>query len=283
MWSLPVHGQRLPGRHHRRGPRRPHRLVHGAAPAELRRPHPRRGRIPRCRGRGLVGIGLAYGYFAFCILAALVIAALPQRAGRGYTEESAVIGTVQAFALASGMLFVALYKGFLNGTNALLFGSFLGITVDPGASPSPSSPWSRWRCSRSSAGRCCSRPSTPTSPAPTACPPVPWPPIFLVLLGVTAAEVSQITGALLVFALLVLPPATAQLITPRPVYSVALSVGIGRGHRVGRPVHRLLLAVPDRLLAHHHRVRPVRAQLRRLRRTRRGSAAASAQPTPAGA
>jgi zinc/manganese transport system permease protein len=47
---------------------------------------------------------------------------------------------------------------------------------------------------------------------------------FLLLLGATAAEVGQITGALLVFALLVLPPATAQLITARPVRSLALSV-----------------------------------------------------------
>src|SRR5947209_13618847 len=55
------------------------------------------------------------------------MAAVPARA-RGYAEEAAGIGTVQAFALATGMLFVALYGGFLNGTNALLFGSFLGIT-----------------------------------------------------------------------------------------------------------------------------------------------------------
>src|SRR5262249_8506063 len=47
---------------------------------------------------------------------------------------------------------------------------------------------------------------------------------FLLLLGATAAEVSQITGALLVFALLVLPPATAQLATPRPVRGLVVSV-----------------------------------------------------------
>jgi len=54
---------------------------------------------------------------------------LPVGSRRGYREESAAIGTLQTFALASGMVFVALYKGFLNGTNALLFGSFLGITA----------------------------------------------------------------------------------------------------------------------------------------------------------
>ena len=39
---------------------------------------------------------------------------------------------------------------------------------------------------------------------------------FLVLLGAAAAEASQITGTLLVFALLVMPAATAQALTARP-------------------------------------------------------------------
>ena len=38
------------------------------------------------------------------------------------------------------------------------------------------------------------------------------------------AATSQITGALLVFALLVAPPAAAQALTPRPWLSLALSV-----------------------------------------------------------
>ena len=63
----------------------------------------------------------------FCVAAALVIALIPG-AGQGRGEESALTGTVQAFPLACGFLFVALYKGFLGGVDALLFGSFLGIT-----------------------------------------------------------------------------------------------------------------------------------------------------------
>jgi zinc/manganese transport system permease protein len=51
--------------------------------------------------------------------------------------------------------------------------------------------------------------------------------VFLILLGAAAAEASQITGSLLIFALLVLPPATAQAITSRPVLGLALSIGIG--------------------------------------------------------
>lgn len=48
--------------------------------------------------------------------------------------------------------------------------------------------------------------------------------LFLVLLGAAAAEASQITGTLLVFALLVMPAATAQTLTARPAVSLALSV-----------------------------------------------------------
>jgi zinc/manganese transport system permease protein len=84
--------------------------------------------FPGAAGATLLGVSAIYGYFAFCVAAALVIAVIP-RGGQGqFGHESAVTGTVQAFALACGFLFIALYKGFLNGVNALLFGTFLGIT-----------------------------------------------------------------------------------------------------------------------------------------------------------
>jgi zinc/manganese transport system permease protein len=84
--------------------------------------------FPGAAAAAWLGVSVATGYYVFCIAAAVAIAILPARGGRGYSEESAVIGTVQAFALAVGMLFVALYGGFLGSTTALLFGSFLGIT-----------------------------------------------------------------------------------------------------------------------------------------------------------
>jgi zinc/manganese transport system permease protein len=49
---------------------------------------------------------------------------------------------------------------------------------------------------------------------------------FLLILGLAIAATSQLTGALLVFALLVAPAASAQLITARPVAGLALSVAI---------------------------------------------------------
>src|SRR5207302_3210515 len=49
---------------------------------------------------------------------------------------------------------------------------------------------------------------------------------FLLVLGLAVAATSQITGALLVFALLVTPAATAHQITARPFLGIALSVAI---------------------------------------------------------
>ena len=49
---------------------------------------------------------------------------------------------------------------------------------------------------------------------------------FLLLLGLAVAATAEITGALLVFALLVTPAATAQQITARPGPGLALSVAL---------------------------------------------------------
>ena len=74
-----------------------------------------------------LGISAQLGFFSFCLAGALVIALAPGRRA-AFSEESAVIGIVQAFALACGFLFVSLYHGLLSGIAALLFGSFVGIT-----------------------------------------------------------------------------------------------------------------------------------------------------------
>jgi zinc/manganese transport system permease protein len=170
-----------------------------------------------------LGLSITGGYFAFCVAAALVIAALPQR-GRG--QESAVIGTVQAFALASGLLFVALYRGFLGGTTGLLFGSFLGITA--GQVVTLAAVALGALAVLAAIGRPLLFASVDADVARAHGVPVrALGTIFLVLLGITTAEVSQITGALLVFALLVLPPATAQVVTARPLASLTLSIGLG--------------------------------------------------------
>jgi len=179
--------------------------------------------FPGAAGAALIGVSATYGYFAFCLAAALVIAAIP-RAGRASGgSESALIGTVQAFLLACGFLFTALYKGLLGGVTSLLFGSFLGITT--------TQVWVLFFVAVVVLGvlAVIARPLLFASVDPEVAAGRGvrvglLSTVFMVLLGAAAAGASQITGSLLVFALLVMPAATAQAITAKPVVSLALSV-----------------------------------------------------------
>jgi zinc/manganese transport system permease protein len=178
--------------------------------------------FPGAAGATLLGIGAAWGYFGFCVAAALVIAFVPRASGETRAEESAVTGTVQAFALASGFLFVSLYRGNLSGINALLFGNFLGITT---ADVSVLAAIGVISLSvLAFIGRPLLFASVDREVASAAGVPVPAISVaFLLLLGVAVAGAVQITGTLLVFGLLVAPAAAAQLLTNRPGLGLLLS------------------------------------------------------------
>jgi zinc/manganese transport system permease protein len=185
--------------------------------------------FPGAAGATLVGVNPAWGFFAFCGAGAAVIAAVPRaRASTqsaGFSEESAAIGTVQALALALGFLFVSLYHGFLNGLNALLFGTFLGITdAQVGVLVAVAAVIV---IALAIGGRQLLFASVdPDVAAARGVPVTALGVAFLLLLGFAAAEAAQITGSLLVFALLIIPAAAAQRMSARPAVSIALSVAI---------------------------------------------------------
>ena len=182
--------------------------------------------FPGAAGAVWLGASASLGFFAFCIGAALLIAAIPRTSGRGYSEESAVIGTLQAFALACGLLFVSLYAGFLNGVTALLFGNFLGITNGQVVTLVATTVGCLVVIALV-APAVAVRVGRPDVAAARGIRTRALSVLYLVVLGVAVAEAAQITGALLVFALLVAPAAAAQVITARPVLGVALSVAFG--------------------------------------------------------
>lgn len=183
--------------------------------------------FPGAAGAIWLGISVTAGYFAASIAAALAIAAVPRSGtGRAYAEESAVIGTVQAFALACGVLFTSLYGGFLDSITGLLFGTFLGISDSQVVTLLVVAvlvlvvlaAMARPLFFATVDGDVAAARQVPVRALSV---------VFVVLLGCTAAEVSQITGALLVFALLVMPAAAAQQLTARPAVSLVLTVVIG--------------------------------------------------------
>jgi zinc/manganese transport system permease protein len=184
--------------------------------------------FPGAAGATLIGISAAYGYFGFCLGAALVIALAAGTRGPAGSRasESALTGIVQAFTLACGLLFVALYQGFLNGTTALLFGSFLGITA--GQVALLAAVGAGVLAVLAMIGRPLLFASVDPGVAAASGVSVRALSVaFLMLLGAAVAETAQITGALLVFALLVMPAATAQRLTPRPAVGLVLTVVIG--------------------------------------------------------
>ena len=183
--------------------------------------------FPGAAAATFFGISVTFGYFGCCLAAAVVIAiaSRPTRAG-GFSAESAVVGTVQALVLASGYLFASLYSGLLNGLNNQLFGFTFGITdaqvVTLGLVAI------MVLALVAVVGRQLFFASIDVDVAAARGVGVRVVGVmFLLLLGAAAAEASQITGALLVFALLVMPAAIAQRLTPRPMVGIGLAVAIG--------------------------------------------------------
>jgi zinc/manganese transport system permease protein len=179
--------------------------------------------FPGAAGAALAGAPTALGYYLACGIAALAIGRAGGSMGRGRGGESAAIGVVQVAGLALGFLFLSLYSGVLERLETLLFGTFLGIdssqlltllivtVVVLGA--------------LATVGRPLLLASLDPEAARARGVPVRALDVsFLLILGLTVAATSQITGALLVFALLVAPPAAAQALTPRPWLSLALSI-----------------------------------------------------------
>jgi len=178
----------------------------------------------RAAAASLAVLPLAVGYFSFCALGALALAGIAG-ARKTLSAESAAIGSLQAFALALGFLFVTLYHGVLSGLDSLLFGTFLGITGRQ------VSVLLAVAAAAVTLVALAARPLIFASVDPEVARAAGVPVRllgfgFLLVLGLSVAETSQITGALLVFALLVTPAATAHRLTSRPGLGIALSVAL---------------------------------------------------------
>jgi zinc/manganese transport system permease protein len=182
--------------------------------------------FPGAAGAILFGLPQVLGLAVMCTASGLGIGVLGRGAVRDRNAESAAIGTIQAFMLALGFLFVSLYKGLLGGVYGILFGTFLGIT--------------RQQvvlllviavvvlAVLAMIGRPLLYLSVDEPAAAAAGVPVRALSIgFLVLLGLAVASTALITGALLVFALLVMPAAAANQLLVRPGQAMIGSVVLG--------------------------------------------------------
>jgi zinc/manganese transport system permease protein len=187
--------------------------------------------FPGATGAALAGLPTALGYYVACTVAALAIGRSggSGRNGRhGQSEgaqggESAVIGTIQTVGLAAGFLFLSLNQAVLGGPETLLFGTFLGITRGQVLAlllVALAALATLTALARPLLFASVDREVARASGVPVALIDA----VFLVVLALAIAATSQLTGALLVFALLVAPPAAAQQLTLRPVAGLVLSV-----------------------------------------------------------
>jgi len=169
------------------------------------------------------GLDLRFGLFAATIGVGLALGLL---GGRGPSDD-VVIGTTFAWILGLGVFFLAYYTTHGSTSNGaanvtVLFGSIFGINAHAAAT-----------AAGIAAGLIVvllvvARPLLFASLDPAVAAargvPVRWlGPLFLGVVGATAAEASQAVGALLLFGLLAAPAAAAQRLTDRPWHGLALA------------------------------------------------------------
>ncbi len=171
----------------------------------------------------LAGLNLLAGVFGSCLAVALAIGTFGGR-GRG---RDVAIGTVFAWVLGVGVLFLSLYTSARSGTNgsvgiSVLFGSILGLQ------PVQVVVGSITGIATCIVTLLVARPLLFVSIDPEVAlargvPTRALTALFLVLVAVTVAESVQAVGALLILGLMVTPAAIAQNLTARPWLGMTLS------------------------------------------------------------
>ena len=184
--------------------------------------------FPGASGAVYLGLSPLVGYFGFAMAGAGLIAWLGSSSPGRPERSSAAVGAVQAAALALGFWFVSLYRGLLGNLSGFLFGSFLGITrhdvivlvVTAVLALGVLAALGRPLLFASVDPQVAEAAGVPVRAVSLA---------YLLLLGCAVAEASQFTGVLLVLALVVVPAATASVVTARPSAGLLLSVGLALG------------------------------------------------------
>jgi len=172
------------------------------------------------------GIDLLLGLYLACILVALAMAALGAR-GR---PDDTVIGSVFAWILGLGALFLTVYTTSSGATDAtsgvnVLFGSIFGLSTSQSVTDTVVA------VGVAAAVVVIGRPLLFASldDAVASARGVPVRVlgfVFLGLVGVTAAAATQAVGALLLLGLIAAPAGAAQLLTARPFRAMWLSAAV---------------------------------------------------------
>jgi zinc/manganese transport system permease protein len=172
-------------------------------------------------GAVLLGLSPLTGLLVFTSAGGLGMAAL----GRKAASRDVQIGTVLAFMLGLGVLFISLYKGYATEAYSLLFGEILGIssgdvvvTCIAGLITLVAVLLLYRRLLFTSLDEDVAEAKGVSIGATGA--------LFMLLLAFATSIAVQVVGVLLIFALMVTPAAIAQRLASRPHMGIAISVGV---------------------------------------------------------
>ncbi|MDB5161016.1 MAG: hypothetical protein JWO96_396 [Candidatus Saccharibacteria bacterium] len=166
----------------------------------------------------LIGLNPITGLLAFTSAGALAMAAL----GRKAASRDVEVGTVLAFMLGLGVLFISLYKGYATEAYSILFGQILGIsrgnvvvTLITGVIVLLAVLISYRRLLFTSLDEDVAEAKGVSTLGMNV--------LFMLLLALAVSISVQVVGVLLIFALMVTPAAIADRLATRPTQAIAIS------------------------------------------------------------
>jgi zinc/manganese transport system permease protein len=173
-------------------------------------------------GAVILGLAPVVGLLVFSISAAIAIGLL----GKQLRERDIAVGIVMTFSLGLGVLFISLYHGYAERVYSILYGNILGISQTDVQVTIVLSALTM------SLLLVLFRPLLFSSLDPVVAQsrgiPVRLLTItFLTLVAITISMSVQVVGALLIFTLLIGPPATAMRIVQRPLWTIVIAILLG--------------------------------------------------------
>jgi len=172
-------------------------------------------------GASLIGLAPLWGLLGFTLIAGVAMGAMSER----LAYRDVAIGVVLAFALGLGLLFLHYHAGFATQATALLFGNVLAVD--------PTMIWTLLALSLVTVAGLAAimRPLIFMSLQPELAEAKGVPlrlvsTLFLAVVALAVSECAQIVGVLMVFTLMVGPPAAAQRLTGSLWGGLALSAAL---------------------------------------------------------
>jgi len=170
-------------------------------------------------GAVLFGVNPVYGLLLFTSSGAAGMGLLGRRASNRDLE----IGTVLAFMLGLGLLFINLYKGYATEAYSILFGEILGIS-DSGVVFTLEASIVVLVAIALLYRRLLFASLDEDVAEAKGLPMLALGVTFMILLAVAISIAVQVIGVLLIFALMVTPAAVAVRVTKRPLHAVVISI-----------------------------------------------------------